>query len=289
MRQYIDALNETALPEAAGDTFNYDLKAKYAEFNDKYFGGELPECKLRFGILKGAGGHCTCKMKLPPPEKRLSPRALKMRGLHRTHGATLVPGSISITLSTVYQREPAGLDAILLHEMIHAWFFHTEQFHVDHGLEFLEMRKKISQMSGIDVPLRDSTSDLSVSSEVGNRPVAVLIYRKNGEINYAIVNANAMRNVKHRALEKVKWIDYTRRSKNLHVTMKIVSGPWWTRKSLTLPVQRYSAKSIYRMKPADVAEAMAEFETGEEIFDYYGDDAAAAAAKADPRNAGNYD
>lgn len=289
MRQYIDALKETALPEAAGDGFNYDLKAKYAEFNTKYFNGELPECKLRFGVLKGAGGHCTCKMKMPPPEERLSPRALKMRGLHRTHGFKLVPGSIAITLSTTYQREPAGLDAILLHEMIHAWFFHTEQFHVDHGREFLDMRKKISEMSGIDIPLRDSTGDLAVSDEVGLRSVAVLIYRKNGEINYAIVNANAMRNVKHRALEKVKWIDYTRRSKNLHVTMKIVTGPWWTRKSLTLPVQRTTAKSIYRMKPADMAEAMAEFNTGEEVFDYYGEQAAADAAKADPRNAINFD
>ena len=288
MRQYIDALNETALPEAAGDTFNYDLKAKYAEFNDKYFGGELPECKLRFGVLKNAGGHCTCKT-VTAAADRLPPKVLKARGLHRLHGAKVVPGSLAIVLSTTYQKDHTGLDQILLHEMIHAWFYSKNMLHVDHGKEFLEMRAKVSKMSGIDVPLRDDTRNLELSDDVGLRSVAVLIYRKNGEVNYALVNANAMRNVKHRALEKVKWIDYTRRSKNLHVTMKIVTGPWWTRKAMTMTVQRYSAKTIYRMKPADMASAMAEFETGEEVFDYYGDDAAAAAAKADPRNAGNYD
>lgn len=290
MRQYIDALNETALPEAAGDSFNYDLKAKYAEFNAKYFNGELPECKVRFGVLKGKGGVCRCKLK-PPATPQPSPRVLKARGLSKHHGYTLVPGSLSITISSAYERNPRDIDAILLHEMIHAWFYYKEDWGVHHDGPFLRMREELSRKSGIDIPLTDDTKDLAVSAEVGTKRIGVLIYeRGDGTVNFGLVSAKAMETVKTRALEKVSWIEKTKRTPMLHVTMKIVSSPFWTRKALSgIPVSRDRIRAIYKFAPGEQEQALAEFKTGEEVFEFFGDKAAAEAAKADPRNAANYD
>ena len=287
MRQFIDALNETDLPEAAGDGLNYNLKSRYDEFNAKFFNGELPACKLRFGVLKGKGGHCTCKMR--PPAVPHNPRVLKLRGLHKHTGYTLVPDSLAITISSAYVRDPAEIDAILLHEMIHAWFFHKEDWSVHHGVPFLRMRAELSQKSGINIPLTDDTRGLEVSQDVKVKRVAVFIYRLRGKTSFGLISAKAMDTVKTRALEKVAWIDRTRRDPDLHVSMRIVSGPFWTKMALSLPVARERIKSLYVLKPEVMEQALAEFETGEEIFDYYGRDAVVAAAKADPRNAGNYD
>lgn len=274
MRKFIQVLEEASLPEAAGDSFNYDLKAKYAEFNAKYFNGELPECKLRFGVLKRKGGHCTCSMRAPNPP--LNPRYLRLRGLPRTHGYTLVPGSISITISTTYMRDHADIDAILLHEMIHAWFFYKEQFDVDHNGPFLAMRRDISQKSGINIPLTDDSKHLELSSEVKHKRVGVFIYDEgDGRLLFGLVSPKAMDTVQTRALEKVAWIDRTRRNPNLHVCMRLVSGPYWTRKALETRVSRDRIKSLYVLKPEDHTVALEEFKKGEEVFEYWGEKAAA--------------
>lgn len=287
MRQFIDTLNETDLPEAAGDGFNYNLKAKYDEFNTRFFNGELPACKLRFGVLKGKAGHCTCKMR--PPATPMNARVLRLRGLHRHTGYTLVDGTIAITISATHVRDEKRIDAILLHEMIHAWFFYKERWEVDHGAPFLQMRRDISAKSGIDIPLTDDTVGLELSDDVGIKRVAVFIYKQGDKITYGLVSAKAMETVKTRALEKVAWIDRTRRDPTLHVSMKIVSSPFWTRRAMQIPVSRDRIKSLYHMKPEDKQQALAEFETGEEVFEYFGDKAAADHAKSDPRNAGNFD
>ncbi len=120
------------------DIASYDLDKKYAEFNNAYFDGALPKIKLSFSNrLKNSSGQAIGKWKD------------KARNL-------VDMSTVEIRIAGALQKSEEKLDGILLHEMIHVYFFTIGMPQEDHGKNFLEKLKYISSISGKDIPLRDT-------------------------------------------------------------------------------------------------------------------------------------
>lgn len=211
---------------------SYNLKAKYAKFNTAYFNGQLPDIPLRFANLKGVGGVANAKIIRTGPKSK-----------YRSN-VELVPGSVEIVLSSKFRRTEEELDAVLLHEMIHVYFYFAGQFEEDHGIAFNRMRRTISQLSGIEVPLTETFTDLELNVPVAVKAIGVLlIYKSDGSHSFMIISEKDA-NVKKEALENTwgRRIGYGVKA----VSLYIVATPIWTLASQKFPIQR-AMKSLYKL------------------------------------------
>lgn len=120
------------ITEAATAYSGYNIQSKYAEFNRRYFGGELPQIKL--GIAPVSGVYGVTKFQTT---KTTPPR--------------VDPASISITLSNAYPETVEQIDGTLLHEMIHVHFALTGILGDAHGPAFKAMADHISRASGFPI------------------------------------------------------------------------------------------------------------------------------------------
>jgi hypothetical protein len=149
----LSGLNERVTPE-------YDLRAKYNAFNQSLFNGELPQdIKLTWFTSKKASGLATCKF-------------IRDKGI--------VPGTLEIKISTLFKRSEESMDAIMIHEMIHTYFFIKQDWSQNHGPKFLAMARSLGEKVGFAIPVTDNASDLQLS-DAKPKPVGVIfVHRVNG-------------------------------------------------------------------------------------------------------------
>jgi hypothetical protein len=147
------------LTEAAAS----ELKSRYDHFNHLLFHGQLPEVTLKYvpsiPVKSGSqvGGRTTCRFKTV------------------RSGYEVIPGSILVAISTIFQRTQQQQDGILIHEMIHVYFFAQNDVHQDHGPKFQAMAHSLSHVVGFAVPLTDATEELSYSGEIKGLEVGALM------------------------------------------------------------------------------------------------------------------
>jgi hypothetical protein len=90
--------------EAAVEHDNAALKKRYDYFNARLFDGKLPEIPVEYAKLKSVGGVVRAKVRRIPGQPL---RSLK-RYSPETH--EIVPGSMYLQLSSVFQRDQTGID-----------------------------------------------------------------------------------------------------------------------------------------------------------------------------------
>jgi hypothetical protein len=240
----------------------YNLKARYDEFNQKFFNNELPEIPLKFGTLKNSGGVVKFKVSRVGPK----PTARTIRyGLNTPNTTTtLIPGTLTMVISDAYQRSEAEFDGLLLHEMIHVYFAHTGKYYESHGPLFMKMLRELSQRSGMDIPLTDDTSTALLSNDAVKPVGVVIVEKKSGGFSFAMYNPNVLTT----KIEEFKavWERYNP-SYAKEVRAYLVTGPAWTRMAMEVPVGRLPKKgNFYRLDDEDKEKLFAEIaEHGEVV------------------------
>lgn len=149
-----------------------DLQAKYDRYNRELFDGQLPKIPITSRALKHVGGVVKWKIMRTGPAP--NPTMVRLGRVSKYAGMDLVPGSLTMTINSAYKRSDQGLDAILIHEMLHVYFAAVEKdFGESHGPRFREMVRDLSAKVGFEIPLTDDTADLDL--ENGATPYGVLI------------------------------------------------------------------------------------------------------------------
>jgi hypothetical protein len=209
---------------------DYDIKARYDEFNRKYFASELPEIPVSFSKLKRMGGKVDFKV------NRLAGQ--------RPSQAQIVHSSIRLTLSDTYKKSSENLDGILLHEMVHVYIISVlNNWKEGHGSIFMKKLREISKLSGINVPLKDDTTDLEANIDKIKSFVVIMFETPRGDFTYNLISPTTYNNDRQN-LEKYCDL-YVNRYKE-RVTIYWIKSMAWTIKSVSATVQR-KIKARYRL------------------------------------------
>lgn len=236
---------DAGIDEAHDSVMNYDPQSKYDEFNQKFFGGELPNIPIEWGNLKNVGGEVTFKFKAKPG----APARLKHQRRDWNH-YEMVPNTMKMVISRTLLRDEAALDGIMLHEMIHVYMAAIAGLvGENHGVHFERMRRELSVKSGMNVPLTDNARDAVMNPETKLKEIVVMLFERGGKLSYAILNKNAT--MKPEVFEALV-LDWARRAKHFDATVKfyLVKDPLWTGLLMTgLKEQRGKVKDMYNFRP----------------------------------------
>lgn len=216
------------MPDAISSLNVANIQRKYQEFNHKFFNGELPDIPISIVKTSKVGGRVSCEVVY----KGKPTLRMKKLGIAK---AEMVPGSLKMEISSVYQRSEAGLDAIIIHEAIHAFFMSKGDFNESHGPKFVAMAKKIGNQVGYDIPLTDDTKDLALTNDVV-KTIAVILIKRPGRMNFSMLSVKALS-------ENVKEIydTYKRILENGYIlgfAVYTIATPQWTKFAKSVPVAR---------------------------------------------------
>lgn len=224
----------------------YPIQAKYNQFNNQYFKGSLPSIPLSLKPLKGVGGVVRFQIRKPV--------GAPVQGV-------LVPGSVTLTLSTLFQNTEAHMDAILLHEMIHVHFVNIGDYQENHGAKFMAMRNQLSQASGMLIPVTERVAgDINLTSSK-TKPYGVLLLRKPTGYSYGVISISAMANVE--ALKET----WTQRALygRFGVALYTIDSLLWSTKAASVKVSRGDPiKNLYIMQDDRLAQDL--FRNGNLVF-----------------------
>jgi hypothetical protein len=213
-----------------GSKPNYNLQAKYDEFNTKFFNGELPKIPLVWRVMKNVGGHVKYSLirKGPPPD----PRMVRAGLVSKYKNTELKQDSMKLTMSSTQMKTEEQFDGVLLHEMVHVWFVSiVHDYDMNHGSAFVKKIKELSAISGIDIPLRDTiTSEVAIDDKL----VFVLLNKKeNGEYNTVILPISKINDLTPIIKQRIIYLNYWASSYLYMIKTKL-----WTQKSYNIPTQR---------------------------------------------------
>lgn len=136
-----------------------DLQRRYAELNQQLFNGTLPTIPIYWDALTSMGGKVQFKVKVQRDDWGRVQR-------------TLIPESVFMVITNVYQRDQANLDGLLVHEMIHVWFAAVEHdYHEQHGPLFMRKLRELQATVDFTIPLTDGVAGLDVATHVKTKPV----------------------------------------------------------------------------------------------------------------------
>lgn len=164
------AFDDDLLEEANGS--GYDLKARFDHWNKLAFGGSLPEVPLKWCKSRRYSGMCKYYIR---------------------NGVIERP---SIEISNLYDRDEAGFDAIMLHEMIHLFFtveFPTEREHSrrldrgGHGTLFEKKAEELSKKTGIKISVTDDLKD-AVAPEKTSKLGVLIFYDKDDSKFFRLIS-----------------------------------------------------------------------------------------------------
>jgi hypothetical protein len=248
------------------------LQKKYDHYNRLLFDGILPPIPIIWANLKNVGGIAIAKLIPDPTTQRATPLQIKLGLKDKYSGQKVDPASIAIKLSSTHKRSEQATDAILIHEMIHVYFYVTGRPGEYHGLMFMEQVRRCSQLVGFEIPMTESLVGLEVNDKLATKLIdlGVVYGRKKGsgaEI-YAVFPANVVRANEALMIEKVSWnVTYNYWRYGWIGTIR--SHPW-TDQSLKTPVQRKWSGRYYFLRDATLAADLKQngvelFSSGEDI------------------------
>jgi hypothetical protein len=205
---------------------DYDIQARYDHFNRMLFNSVLPKVKCIWNRRLKAGGRVWAEL-IPDPYRR-GHQIADMK-------------TCTLSLSPRYSRDARGFDQMLLHEMIHVYFFDKGDTNHGHGVAFERMRERLSTMVGFEIPRRDDTEGLALANDK-IKPVLVLIADEKGVPTLCTVLASSM-------LAKADEIEthYTKimpRTPYTRIRLLIMSTTAWTKVSGQSPNFRSLGKYL---------------------------------------------
>lgn len=214
----------------------YDLKIKFDHYNTLLFNDEIQSVELRWSALKSVGGCCEYRFL-----RGNNPR-------NKFDGAKLIPNSMRITISNLFERSEEEFDGILIHEMIHAYIATNNDFKETHGLKFKRILKECQKKVGFNIPLTDSFKELELADK-SLREVGVMIFQeKRGYYRFAIMDHNALK-------LNVNTIKDYFSGHGIDIKCFTVSGKEWTTLSYKVVVNRKfsSRTAFYKLESDELA------------------------------------
>ncbi len=166
-------INRAIFFEALHTNTEYPIQQRYNHFNSLLFNNGLPQIKLTWNTRKNQSGVELCKYMV-------------------TNGRHVVDeNSMEIQLSKLFKRSDEAFDSILVHEMIHIYFYMNNQFKENHGPGFQSMARQFSQKLGFDVPLTDNMKDAQMVGNTSQPVCVVLLKTPDNRTVFSIVSYNA--------------------------------------------------------------------------------------------------
>lgn len=164
---------ETSIAKCPSEYGKAYIEERYRAFRDQFFGGDagnLPErMPIGYSDTIKALGHC-------------------MARISNAMGTQTVR-ACEIKLSDAYDFTPKKLDEVLIHEMIHAYLFHSKDpldVKASHGPRFQAWCNKINAMSNYHITTANDTPmtlNHGMANRIANDGTVILVAKdvKNGE------------------------------------------------------------------------------------------------------------
>jgi len=216
------------------DSSNYNLEKKYDYYNSLLFNNELPKIKLRWAALKGKGGTANCK---------ILRKNKGLVGFRQFQEIEVVPDSMEIKMSISLKRSEQEFDKVLIHEMIHIYFFNNSMFRENHGFRFISMARKCSEKIGFDIPLTDELDSYIPNLKELTTLGVILITKPDGTYAFSILNADYLKsnigNFSQYLTDRFLPLSITKK-----IELYVIKGINWTSIGLTHPIQRKDVKKL---------------------------------------------
>lgn len=225
---------------------NANLIKKYNYYNSLLFNNELPKIPITYAKMKHAGG------KVEYGILRITPQAKKPDRGDKFYGCILVPNSLRMKISDTQIRSEQELNGIIIHEMIHVYFASRNEFGIGHGYKFINMAKKIENIVGFDIPLKDEidVDNMTLNDQRNFKPVYVIIKNVGSHYNFGIFNISFVEKnffEISRILEKTIDLKYAK-----GVLAGITDSEYWNKLAAILPLQRtYSRTTKWYKLPTE--------------------------------------
>jgi hypothetical protein len=220
----------------------YDANARYDHFNTVAFQNVLPKVPVTFKKLKSVGG-----------------RAYGKFGPDSNGNVSVIPSSLRIDLDTSFARTDEQFDALLVHEMLHIYFFWTGRFREAHGAKFQEFAKVLSKKLGIEVPLTENTAGLALSDDYGTKKIGVMLVELPSGMAFGLLTPKALNG----AVEMFGMGTLPFARSGARVALGLVETPLWTRLAADRPVHKSTkGMKFWKLSP----EAEQDFNANAQIF-----------------------
>lgn len=139
---------------------SYNLHEKYKHFNRTLFDGKLPEIPITWSnSMKKASG--------------------RVLASYKPSTGNVIQDSIRMEISALFQSSTERLDGILIHEMIHVWFFGVKNDpYAGHGPSFKAKLAEIQRYVPDPIPLTDDITELQLDDGVRKSEIGVILRRR---------------------------------------------------------------------------------------------------------------
>ena len=169
------------------------LRTWFRQFNDDYFGGELPVPSLALSKARTRLGTMSCKRKL--------------------HVCVVAYSDFAIRISTYYDCTEREYQETLLHEMIHYYITYKHiRDKSSHGPVFRSIMERLNREHGWNVTVSSSMRDHKISdpqSALAVRNYLVLaIVTKDGGRMLSVVSPRSAREIDRRARMVAEIVDH---------------------------------------------------------------------------------
>lgn len=234
----------------AVDFAQYDLQKKYDHYNALLFNNELPQIPIEYANTK-AGGIVHCKVVMDP-HNMPNARLIRMGIQDRYHGGKIKEGSHYMQISKVFKKSEQGLDAIMIHEMIHVYFNTQKLFGENHGMKFAKMARALGQKVGFEIPLTDNVERFGLGDESKLKSIGVLMLtKKEGTIYIALMTDKNM--ISSLSDLVARWTDMVKYNYAFKAEMYTVASVKWTELAHRYPLQRRKPIDLgfYALKDPD--------------------------------------
>jgi len=152
----------------------------YDKLNRKYFGGTLPLVPFRVSRTKSRAGFVRTQVLCRLPNRR-------MFGKYVVNPKML--NILCLGISDFYSRTLRDFQMILIHEMIHVELMSQGVVYTtgdsSHGLEFMRRLRKLSELTGWNIPVTENRSQSTVCDDVARKTVECMLFRK-AQKSYAV-------------------------------------------------------------------------------------------------------
>lgn len=151
------------------------LQSRYQYFNKLLFDNSLPNIPIFQKPLKNAGGAAKAKLYKNPNKPIPNIRRVRLGLEDKLSNVEIVPGTLHIVISSLYKRENHQIDKILVHEMLHIYFYTNGMLSESHGSRFRKKAADFERICGFEIPLEDNIDDLDFSSDVKIKHIGVML------------------------------------------------------------------------------------------------------------------
>jgi hypothetical protein len=235
--RYTGIVRPVPLTEEAVSHKEYNLAAKFDHFNKLCFDRTLPKVPIRWGTLKTALGVCKASIFVPPEYRE------EKREIQRAK-AILLPETVNIVMNDAFVREEEKIDAILVHEMIHAWLYFNGDLWEQHGSKFLAKLRDCEARSGLDIPLSENMKDAEFADHVdlSKKHYVLIMTRDTSPPCYAIINPTIFKRLED-AMRHDWWNKGVR---GATLTAWETASEAWNKKAQNAPLQRPKTVTGYK-------------------------------------------